>query len=48
VGEEIKEWVQVTGVGQKKRVGTGNRRGRGDKRVGSGNRRGTGEKSGYR
>jgi len=35
-------------MGQKKRVGTGNRRGRCDKRVDSGNRRGTEENSGYR
>jgi len=48
MGKEIKEWVQVTDVGQEKRVGTGNRHGKGDKRVGTGNRRGTGEKSGYR
>ena len=48
VGDVIKQWVQVTDVGQKKIVGTGNRHGKGDKRVGTGNRRGTGEKSGYR
>ena len=35
-------------MGEEKRVGAGNRRGKGDKRVGTGNRRGTGEKSGYR
>jgi len=36
--------LQVTGVGEEKRVGAGNRVGRCDKTVGTGNRRGRGEK----
>jgi hypothetical protein len=31
VWEKRKEWGQVTGVGEEKKVGTGNRRGRGEK-----------------